>query len=327
MILLGLFALAFADRPTPAKPELRIGSGDQFYAWVNEWPLAPDYERLGATHAGVVFDKAGRVYVGTNSPRAVLVFDAEGNLLRTVGEKYARGIHGMLMVERNGQELLLITQIRSREVIALSLDGELLWKLGIPSAEGLYGEAQNFRPTSVAMAPDGRLFVADGYGQNWVHLYDAERNYLRSIGGTGTDLGKFEIPHGLMVDTRQDPATLLVADRANHRVQRFTLEGELIEKLDVELRRPCSIASREGKLVIADLDGRVTILDEDDQLVVHLGDNPDIDQRGQFKIPTSDWKMGTFLSPHHANWDKAGNLYVLDWNLYGRVTKLNRVHE
>ena len=327
MILAGLLALALADESMPAQPELRLGSGAQLYTWESAWPLAPDHERLGPTHAGVVFDKSGRIYVGTNSPRAVLVFDEEGNLLLTIGEQHARGIHGMLMVERDGQEQLLLTQLRTQEVIALSLNGELLWRLGIPDAEGLYGEERKFHPTSVAMAPDGRLFVADGYGRSWVHLYDANRNYLRSIGGLGTDLGKFNIPHGLLVDTREEPATLLVADRANHRIQRFSLEGELIGKLDVELRRPCSISSREKNLVIADLDGRVTILDQNDQLVLHLGDNPDTDQRGQFKIPTSDWKNGTFLSPHHAAWDATGNLFVLDWNLYGRVTKLTRVNE
>ena len=91
------------------------------------------------------------------------------------------------------------------------------------------------------------------------------------------------------------------------------------------LRRPCSIYQHETDLVVADLAGRVTILDAEDKLVTHLGDQPDPKLRARNGIPKSKWRAGEFVSPHGAAWDADGNLYVMDWLRPGRVTKLRRV--
>ena len=75
----------------------------------------------------------------------------------------------------------------------------------------------------------------------------------------------------------------------------------------------------------ADLAGRVTLLDAQLGLVGHLGDNPDPNKRAHNDIPVEDWRDGEFVSPHCANWDSQGNLYVTDWLSAGRITKLARV--
>jgi hypothetical protein len=82
---------------------------------------------------------------------------------------------------------------------------------------------------------------------------------------------------------------------------------------------------RDGYLVVPDLAGRVTILDRENKLVCHLGDQPDESLRAQNGVPREKWKDGVFISPHSAHWDKQGNLYVMDWNYLGRVNKLQRV--
>ena len=108
-------------------------------------------------------------------------------------------------------------------------------------------------------------------------------------------------------------------------VQRFDLEGRFLGIVEGMLRRPCKIQQRGEYLVIPDLAGRVTILDGANELVTHLGDNPDPSLRAQNGVPRDKWKDGEFISPHSAVWDADGSLYVMDWNFLGRITKLRRV--
>ena len=66
----------------------------------------------------------------------------------------------------------------------------------------------------------------------------------------------------------------------------------------------------------------MTILNEKNELVCHLGDQPDPNKRAKNGIPKDQWRDGEFLSPHGAAFDANGDLYVLDWNRHGRVTRL-----
>ena len=129
----------------------------------------------------------------------------------------------------------------------------------------------------------------------------------------------------MWVDTRGAEPELIVADRENHRLQRFDRQGQLLGVVEGMLRRPCKIQQRGEYLVIPDLAGRVTILDGDNQLVTHLGDNPDVAKRADNGVPPDEWVDGEFIAPHSAVWDQDGNLYVMDWNRHGRITKLRRL--
>ena len=84
----------------------------------------------------------------------------------------------------------------------------------------------------------------------------------------------------------------------------------------------CSAALRGDHLAIADLAGRVTLLDERFELVGHLGDQPDPKLRAVNGVGKELWRDGEFLSPHGIGWGADGSLYVLDWNRHGRVTRL-----
>ena len=79
-----------------------------------------------------------------------------------------------------------------------------------------------------------------------------------------------------------------------------------------------------NELAIAELEGRVTVLDENFDLVAHVGDNPDKSQWANHGVPPSAWKAGVFTAPHGCCLDKDGNLYVSDWNATGRISKVNR---
>ncbi|MEJ7619093.1 MAG: hypothetical protein WKF30_19450 [Pyrinomonadaceae bacterium] len=134
--------------------------------------------------------------------------------------------------------------------------------------------------------------------------------------------GKMTIP--ICVDAPQN-SIVVVADRGNKRLQTFTMEGQHIGFVTEDMRLPSNMDQRGGEIVVADLAGKVTILDKDNKVIAHLGDNTDPKQRGTNKIPPAEWTAGVFIAPHCPRWDKQGNLYVHEWMLSGRITKLRRV--
>ncbi len=308
-----------------ASTDDRLGTGQHTYEWVSGWGKLPGEMKMGNTHGAIVSDAAGHIYVNTDSEHAVLVYSAEGELVRSFGKEFRGGLHGMTIVREGDEEFLYVAHTGRHEVAKLTLEGETLWTLGYPRESEIYASPDEYRPTSIAVTPDGDLYVADGYGKSWVHHYDAERNYLSSFGGPGTEPGKMRTPHGIWFDDRGERPVIGVADRENGRLQFFDLRGQLLSVVSGVFRRPCSIQELGGHLVVADLAGRVTILNDKNELVCQLGDQPDPKLRGQNGVPVEQWVDGQFISPHNAHWDARGDLYVLDWVSAGRVSKLRRV--
>ena len=320
----GLLVLGAVEEEEPVE----LGSGEHRYAWDESFGVLPDGAALGNTHGCVVVDARDRIYVNTDTEAAVLVFEPDGTLVDRWGAELAGGLHGMCIVERDGEERIYLAHIGRHEVFEASLTGEILRTLPWPEGSGLYESQSQYRPTSVAVAPNGDLFVADGYGLSVVHHYSAEGEYLATFGGGGDEPGRFRTPHGLILDARSDEPGLLIADRENGRLQLTDLAGTSRRIVEGMLRRPCHAQlapDGSGHVVVADLAGRVTILDEEDQLLTHLGDNPDPAKRARNDVPAADCRPGEFVSPHCAAWDSAGNLYVADWLAFGRVTKLRRL--
>lgn len=304
-----------------------MGSGAYTYRWVADWAEIPKEGKLGNTHGCVLSDSKGRIYVNTDTSRAVVVYSPEGKMVNSWGSDLAGGLHGMTLSKEGDQEFLYLAHTGRHEVLKTTLEGKVLWTLGWPKESGLYTDPGQYRPTSVAVGPDGDIYVSDGYGKSLVHQFDRNRKYIRTWGGGGAAPGKMRTPHGIFIDNRGKEPCLLLADRENHRLQKFDLEGKLLGVVEGILRRPCNIQSNGKDLVIADLAGRVTILDKDNKLVVHLGDNPDPRKRARNGIPRDQWADGHFISPHSACFDAAGNIYVVDWLALGRITKLERVRK
>lgn len=303
---------------------IRTGSGDWTYESVAGWAKLPSDKPLGPTHGGVAIDKQGRVYVASDGPSGILVFAKDGKLEKTIAEKYT-GCHSLLLVEESGEEVLYAAHLAGHEVLKLRLDGTPVWTLGVPMESGAYKTAEDYHPTAVVPAPDGSLFVADGYGTSLIHKYDKDRKYLKSFAGAGKEDGKVQTCHGLAIDTRSGKPLLLVCDRENRRLVHFDLDGKFVDTAATGLRRPCTVAFKGDHLAVAELEGRVTILDAKNAEVAHLGDNPDESQRANFGVPPASWKDGIFTAPHGLAFDPSGDLFVQDWNQSGRVSRLRRV--
>ena len=319
--------LTIATRPGElrAQAPIVLGSGTHRYEWVKSWGPLPGSADYGNTHGGIVIDEAERIYLNTDTTQAVLMFDLDGRYIGAFGQEFAGGLHGMAVVrECGGQEFLYLTHTGRHEVIKTKLDGTVISSLPFPEGSGVYTSPSQYQPTGVAVAPNGNIYVADGYGLSWVHQYDPAGAYVRSWGGSGTENGQFRTPHGVWIDTRAATPTVLVADRENGRLQWFDLDGTFIKAL-TGFRRPCGAHQLGEDLVVPDLAGRVSIVDKTDQILTHLGDNPNEALRAQNGVDKDQWQDGIFISPHSARWDSDGNLYVMDWNFRGRVSKLRRI--
>jgi len=317
---------ATASTTVKAVQPVRVGEGDHVFTWNAGWGKIPDTVDLGNTHGAVVRDSKGLIYFNTDTERAVCVFKQDGTFVKAFGKEWKGGLHGMCISKEADGEFLYVTHTGKHTFAKLTLDGETVWKRGYPVEAGVYtNKGARFRPTSIAVGPDGSVFVADGYGLSYVHKFDKNQKWVRTFGGPGTKPGLMRTPHGVWMDTRMESPRLFVADRENHRIQIFDLDGKLLSVVDKGLRRPCNMSQWGEFLVVADLAGRITILDHHNKVACQVGDQPDPKKRARNGIPKDAWANGQFLSPHGACWDEHGNIYVMDWNRFGRMTKLVRV--
>lgn len=304
-----------------------IGDGDHRYEVIDQWGTLPDNLEFGVTH-GVVEDSEGRIFIHhAGKTRSVMIFDPDGNLLDAWGDEYAPGAHGMILNKEADGEYLYLTATNQNFMAKTTLDGEEVLRIGTPDRPEIYAEPQEFVPTETAVASTGDFYIADGYGKPWVHQYNKEGEYIRSIGGPGDAPGQLNNPHGIMIDSRTGTEYVLVSDRGNSRLQYFTLDGEYVKHVDQELRRPCTTIQYRDEIYIPDLFSRVTIFDKDDNLIAHLGDRPECwEKPGWPNLPKEDWEVGKFSSPHDLHVDGSGNIYVVEWlsEGTGKVTKLVR---
>lgn len=312
----------------PAGP---LGQGAWRFEVEPNWAKLPAGKSFASTHGGAAVDKAGNIYMSSSGPEGIFVFARDGRLLRTMAPQLTN-LHGLVLREENGREFIYGALNAAGKVVKLDLDGKVLWEIGKPTESGFYNQPDdpkkkpaNYAPTGVDVGPDGRIYVVDGYGASVLHIFDRDRKYVKTIGTRGEGEGQFKTCHGIAVDKRFSPARLLVADRENKRLVHLDLDGKWLGVVASDLRRPCSISFHGDYAAIAELQGRVAIVDKQGKVVSTLGDNPDQKQWNDYRLAPEFWKDGIFIAPHGLTFDKDGNLFVQDWNFVGRFTKLKRV--
>jgi len=282
----------------------------------------PGNKPLGPCHGGAVIDKAGSIYVTTDTERGIVVFSPSGRFLRAVGPTR---IHGLELREESGTEYLYCARHADHEVVKLKLDGEQVWAIRFPPEAGIYKDDKGFNPCAVTVAPGGFIFVADGYGANYVLEFDKDRKFVKAFGGPGEAEGKFKTCHGIALDTRPGKPLLFVCNRNNNRVEYWDLDGNFVKVIQKDLRMPAAVHIRGDYAVVPELQGRVTVLDKDGNIVAQVGDNPNEKQRANFGLPQDQWKDGICNSPHGASIDQDGNLIVSEWSKFGHLHKFTRV--
>lgn len=328
--LIAPLAFAHPESGTPPGNDphtaVRTGNGAWSFEAVPHWGELPDGKIIGPTHGGVVVDdESGLIYVSTDSELSVLVYQPDGKLLRTIAPE-CQGFHAMAIRKEAGKTAIYGAQLNGNKppqrVCKIDTDGKLLLEIPNATTGEIPGGWKGL--TAVTVAPDGSIFAATGYGANIVHKFDATGKLLKSFGSKGSDEKQFDTPHGLAIDTRFGEPRLLVADRAKLRLVHFDLEGNWIGVHASNLRLPCAVSILGDEVAVAELKARVTILDKTGTPVAFLGDNPNKAQWANFGVSPQDQQLGIFTAPHGLSFDKAGNLYVQDWNETGRVTKLTK---
>jgi hypothetical protein len=325
-----------------------IGEGAHKYECIHGWAQVPEGMKFGNTHM-VQEDASGRIFIHhTGGPDSVFIFDPNGKFIKSWGKEWAPGAHGMQMRKEGSEEFLYLATTGQHKVVKTNLDGERVFVLEYPKdAKNAKGEAcyadreierqgkkvqqkaeDRYNPTNIAFAPNGDFYVADGYGNNYIHQYNIKGEYIRTFGGSGKADGQLSCPHGLLMDTRDSGnPRLLVADRSNERLQYFSLDGKHLATITAEgngYRHPCHFDQHGDVLVCPGLHGRVTILDKENKIIAVLGDN-NTPTRGQNGATPEQRKPGIFCTPHGACFDRAGNIYVTEWVRDGRVIKLRHV--
>jgi hypothetical protein len=305
---------------------VRMGCGLMTFDTVPGWGLRPDgRSALGPTHGSVVIDQAGNIY--TSAQRGVYVFSLAGQVIHTYLGKDYSNIHDMEIREEEGSEYIYGARNNDAEGIKFDIrTGEIVLKLKFPKESGL--NLKKFNPTAITIAPNGDIFLANGYASDHIFKYDKTGKYLLHFGAKGNGLREFNTSHGMTLDTRYEPPRLLICDR-NHepkgRLLHYDLEGEFIDEVVTGLGMPTSAAIQGDYVSVPDLNGRLVILDKSNTIIAVLGHNSDPEKRTNFNVPQEEWIEGIFSGTHGSYWDKDGNLYVQDWNVSGRIMKLVRV--
>jgi sugar lactone lactonase YvrE len=306
---------------------------------------APSFEALegweqlpvGYAHpdvADVAVDSDGRVYLFCRSEHPVLVYERDGRFVRSWGEGvFSMRAHGVSIAP---DETLWFTDDGDQTVRRFTRDGRLLQTIGtsgVASDTGYDGTTVTSiarggppfnRPTNLAVAPNGDLYVSDGYGNARVHQFSPRGELRRSWGEPGSGPGQFMVPHGVAVHA---DGRVFVCDRENDRIQIFSPDGEFLEQW-TEIQRPTKLVfGASGIAIVAELcwreglrsfrtgpierhrPSRIALLDPRGAVLARLGDVGPIDAIWGAADPC---RSGNFCAPHGLALDPDGDLYVAE---------------
>jgi len=289
--------------------------------------------------------------LGDHTHNNILIFDKSGKLLDYWGTSLPGG-HGLSISKEGGEDFLLLTDCgwaldrtgnnygQSGQVLKTTLDGKLIFAIGHPRTIGIYKDDEPFKPTETAVAPNGDIYVADGYGSDYIIHYNSKGQYINHFGGhhnTNKDHNLINA-HGVTVDTRdKNNPTLICTSREENCFKVFTLDGKFIKRIDMPGMYVCRAVINEQNIYAGvcwskdatgkrfDYSGFVTVLDAKDKVVSNPGGAAPVYKNGVLQ-QTLQSVNPIFQHGHDVCVDEDKNVYVCQWNAYHTApVKLTRV--
>ncbi|MEO0793840.1 MAG: 6-bladed beta-propeller [Verrucomicrobiota bacterium] len=321
-----------------------IGHGDRKYRVNNAWGnLNPNQFPIINCHA-MVESESGRLYTLTDvKANNIIVYEPDGTFVESMDLEYSGG-HGIDIAKEGDEEFLYIADggwanrygrkvsNETGRIAKTDLKGRLVFTIGHPQTIGVYKPGQSFKPCDIAVAPNGDIYVADGYGSQCVLHYDKHGQYINHWGGKDdpVEARRLNGSHGVSVDLRKpDSPILLVASREANRIKRFTMDGDYIDEFylpgafagqllvqgDHAYTGVCwSKKDNEGGRLPKS--GFVIVLDKDNQVVSCPGGEAPVYKDGVLQ-PLNQAPNAPFKHVHDLCVDREENIYVCQWNAGG----------
>jgi len=311
-----------------------LGSGEHQYRLVDHWGALPDGWSFGKA-AAVAVDRKDNVYVFSRTEHPVLVFNPQGEFVKSWGEGIFQRAHGLHL---GPDDCLYCTDDLDHTVRKCTLDGKVLLTIGNPGRAAPYMSGEPFhRCTHTALSPSGEIYVSDGYGNARIHKYTPDGRKLLSWGEPGVEPGQFSVPHNICCD---EDGWVYVADRESHRVQVFDGNGRF-ETQWTNVHRPCALFMPPGRCPFCyvgemgpassmvnaaspNLGPRISIMNKQGKRLATLGEtNPETHPK-------------LFLAPHGIATNSRGDIFLADpgatsWQEYNPrfpcPPKVNTLHK
>lgn len=325
-----------------SKPKLEneiIGHGDFKYRLHKEWGLLDSGKYPVKNCHEMVQDSSGKLFMITDeSKNNILVYDLSGKLSDS-WTLNLKGGHGLSIHNEGGEEFLYITDTVSGRILKTTKSGKIILELPNPKEIEVYSASEKYIPTETAIGPNGDIYVADGYGSQYILRYDAQGNFISKFGGDSfLQEAKFKQAHGVAIDNRDKTnPTLICTARMKNAFKRFSLDGTFIETINLPgafMSRPvldddniysgvCFGMVKGNYNAQLNL-GFVTILNKENKVISNPGGQKPKYKNGILQTMYQDQPI--FKHCHDVCVDKDKNLYVCQWNAGGVYPyKLERV--
>ena len=311
-----------------AKPKLdgeTIGHGSHRYKVSQRWgTLDSSKFPINNCHEMVQDSKGRLLMIGDEVKNNILVYDRSGKLIESFGHDFPGG-HGLTIWNANGEEFLFVSDPNIGKVFKTDMKGKILLVIDHPSKEGIYKESDPFKPTETAIGPDGTIYIADGYGSQYILRCTPDGKYIDKFGGAGDGDSEFSTAHGITVDYRDKAnPTLMVTSRAHNAFKRFTLDGKYLNTIFLPGAFVCRPVikgdtlyagvcwSRLKYLNQTPNSGFVTILDKNNKVISNPGGTKPEYLKGELQLMVQDKPI--FMHCHDVCVDDDRNIYVCQWN-------------
>lgn len=273
----------------------------------------------------MVMDRKGRLFMITDESRNnIIIYDQKGKLLGTWGTEYPGG-HGLTLAEEGGEEYLWISDPSNGRVVKNTLDGRKILELPNPVQTGIYASDAPYRPTETAVGSNGDIYVADGYGSQFILQFNLKGEFIRKFGGSGSGDEQFSTAHGVCIDRRPGKeATLLCTSRGHNSFKRFSMDGKYLSTIFLPGAFVCRPVisgknlysgvcwSRLRYLEQTPNSGFVTILDDQDRVISNPGGTAPEYRNGELQLMVQSSPI--FKHCHDVCIDQDENLYICQWN-------------